>query len=74
MGSNDLSQGGRESFASPIVSIQNAFNLVNRFLRSGSPRFSIASRRAFAYSPLGQGYLTGKYEGGALPEAHASCC
>jgi aryl-alcohol dehydrogenase-like predicted oxidoreductase len=50
------------------VSIQNAFNLVNRTFEMGLSE--IAYREGvglLAYSPLGQGYLTGKYEGGALP-------
>jgi aryl-alcohol dehydrogenase-like predicted oxidoreductase len=51
-----------------IVSIQNAYNLVNRAFEVGLSE--IAHREGIsllAYSPLGQGYLTGKYEGGALP-------
>jgi aryl-alcohol dehydrogenase-like predicted oxidoreductase len=50
------------------VSIQNAFNLVNRSFESGlSEIFYREQVSLLAYSPLGQGYLTGKYEGGALP-------
>jgi aryl-alcohol dehydrogenase-like predicted oxidoreductase len=51
-----------------IVSIQNAYNLVNRAFEVGLSE--VAHREGIgllAYSPLGQGYLTGKYEGGALP-------
>lgn len=50
------------------VSIQNAYNLVNRTFEIGLSE--VAHREQvglLAYSPLGQGYLTGKYEGGALP-------
>ena len=50
------------------VSIQNAFTLVNRTFQIGLSE--IAQREQvslLAYSPLGQGYLSGKYEGGALP-------
>jgi aryl-alcohol dehydrogenase-like predicted oxidoreductase len=50
------------------VSIQNAYNLVNRTFEIGLSE--IAHREQvglLAYSPLGQGYLSGKYEGGALP-------
>ena len=51
-----------------IVSIQNAYNLVNRSLETGlSEIFYREQLSLLAYSPLGQGYLTGKYEGGALP-------
>jgi aryl-alcohol dehydrogenase-like predicted oxidoreductase len=51
-----------------IVSIQNAYNLVNRTFEIGLSE--VAQREnvsLLGYSPLGQGYLTGKYEGGALP-------
>jgi aryl-alcohol dehydrogenase-like predicted oxidoreductase len=50
------------------VSIQNAFNLVNRTFELGLSE--VAHREQISllgYSPLGQGYLSGKYEGGALP-------
>jgi aryl-alcohol dehydrogenase-like predicted oxidoreductase len=51
-----------------VASIQNAYNLVNRTFEIGLSE--IAQREEVSllgYSPLGQGYLTGKYEGGALP-------
>jgi aryl-alcohol dehydrogenase-like predicted oxidoreductase len=50
------------------VSIQNAFNLVNRTFEIALSE--VAHREhvsLLGYSPLGQGYLSGKYEGGALP-------
>jgi aryl-alcohol dehydrogenase-like predicted oxidoreductase len=50
------------------ASIQNAFNLVNRTFEMGLSE--VAHREQVSllgYSPLGQGYLSGKYEGGALP-------
>jgi aryl-alcohol dehydrogenase-like predicted oxidoreductase len=51
-----------------IVSIQNAYNLVNRTFEIGlSEVTQRESVSLLGYSPLGQGYLTGKYEGGALP-------
>jgi len=50
------------------VSIQNAYNLVNRTYETAlgevGEREDIA---LLAYSPLAQGYLTGKYRKGALP-------
>jgi aryl-alcohol dehydrogenase-like predicted oxidoreductase len=50
------------------VSIQNAFNLVNRSFEVGLSEITYEEQVSLlAYSPLGQGYLTGKYEGGALP-------
>ena len=51
-----------------IVSVQNAYNLVNRSFETGlSEIFYREHVSLLAYSPLGQGYLSGKYEGGALP-------
>lgn len=55
------------------VSIQNAYHLLNRNFELGLAE--IAHREGvglLAYSPLGQGYLTGKYLGGARPEGARS--
>jgi aryl-alcohol dehydrogenase-like predicted oxidoreductase len=50
------------------ASIQNAYNLVNRSFETGlSEIFHREQVSLLAYSPLGQGYLSGKYEEGALP-------
>lgn len=52
-----------------IVSIQNAYNLVNRRFETGGLA-EVAMREKvglLAYSPMAQGCLTGKYLGGALP-------
>lgn len=52
----------------PIVSIQNAYSLVNRTFEQGLAEFSMRSNVGLlAYSPLAQGYLTGKYRHGELP-------
>jgi aryl-alcohol dehydrogenase-like predicted oxidoreductase len=51
-----------------IVSIQNAYSLINRTFEIGLAE--IAHREdvgLLAYSPLAQGFLTGKYQGGARP-------
>ena len=51
-----------------VVSIQNAYHLLNRTFEMGLAEF--AHRDAvglLAYSPLAQGYLTGKYMCGARP-------
>ncbi|MEO3999114.1 aldo/keto reductase [Mesorhizobium sp. CAU 1732] len=52
-----------------VASLQNAYNLVNRTfevnLAEVSDREDVS---LLAYSPLAQGYLTGKYDDGALPE------
>jgi aryl-alcohol dehydrogenase-like predicted oxidoreductase len=51
-----------------IASIQNAYNLVNRVFEVGLSEVSYREGVSLlAYSPLGQGYLSGKYENGALP-------
>ncbi len=52
-----------------IVSNQNAYNLVNRYYEYGLAE--IAQQEdvgLLAYSPIGQGALTGKYLGGARPK------
>ncbi|MGH1350616.1 MAG: aldo/keto reductase [Methyloligellaceae bacterium] len=52
-----------------VASIQNAYNLLNRSFEVGLSE--VAQREdvgLLAYSPLAQGYLTGKYENGQLPE------
>jgi aryl-alcohol dehydrogenase-like predicted oxidoreductase len=55
-------------FGPRIVSIQNAYNLVNRTYETGLAEVGLREGVGLlAYSPLAQGYLTGKYRGGALP-------
>lgn len=52
-----------------MQSIQNVYNLVSRKFEEGLDE--IAMREGvglLAYSPLAQGYLTGKYRDGALPK------
>lgn len=53
-----------------MASIQNAYNLVNRSFEDGGLEEVCAREQVslLAYSPLGQGYLTGKYRNGALPK------
>tara|TARA_B100000678_G_scaffold14874_2_gene11728 strand:+ start:1846 stop:2892 length:1047 start_codon:yes stop_codon:yes gene_type:complete len=52
-----------------IQSIQNAYNLVNRCFEDGLEEVCMHEDVGLlAYSPLAQGYLTGKYRNGALPE------
>lgn len=51
-----------------IQSIQNAYNLVSRKFEEGLDEIAIREGVGLlAYSPLAQGYLTGKYRNGALP-------
>ena len=52
-----------------VQSIQNAYNLLNRTFEIGGSE--VAHREDFgllAYSPIAQGYLSGKYQNGALPK------
>jgi aryl-alcohol dehydrogenase-like predicted oxidoreductase len=50
------------------VSIQNAYNLVNRTFEIGLAEIAMREHVGLlAYSPLAQGYLTGKYQNGAMP-------
>ncbi|HOV03185.1 MAG TPA: aldo/keto reductase [Kaistiaceae bacterium] len=56
------------SGAPRIQSIQNAYNLVNRTFEVGLAEFCTRETVSLlAYSPLGQGFLTGKYRNGARP-------
>ena len=51
-----------------VVSVQNAYNLLNRVYEHGLAEFHAREEVGLlAYSPLAQGFLTGKYQGGALP-------
>jgi len=51
-----------------VLSIQNAYNLLNRTFETGLAEFAERDHVGLlAYSPLAQGYLTGKYQGGARP-------
>ncbi len=51
-----------------IASVQNAYNLINRTYEMGLAEIGLREDVGLlAYSPLGQGYLTGKYLDGALP-------
>ena len=53
-----------------MASIQNAYNLANRSFEDGGLEEACVREKVslLAYSPLGQGYLTGKYRNGALPK------
>lgn len=51
-----------------VQSIQNAYNLVNRTYETALAEVTLREQVGLlAYSPLGQGYLTGKYRKGAMP-------
>lgn len=52
-----------------VASIQNAYNIVNRTYEVNMAEVGIREDVGLlAYSPLGQGYLTGKYRNGAEPK------
>jgi len=52
-----------------VQSIQNAYSLLNRVFELGLAEITHREQVGLlAYSPLAQGYLTGKYQKGALPE------
>ena len=52
-----------------MASIQNAYSLVNRVFEYGLAEVAMREQVGLlAYSPLAQGYLTGKYRDGALPQ------
>lgn len=51
-----------------VQSIQNAYNLLNRTFETALAEVALREDVGLlAYSPLGQGFLTGKYLGGARP-------
>ncbi|MFA5122164.1 NADP(H)-dependent aldo-keto reductase [Zavarzinia sp.] len=51
-----------------IVSIQNAYSLVNRLFEIGHAEIAHREKvELLAYSPLAMGFLSGKYFGGARP-------
>ncbi|RUX44509.1 aldo/keto reductase [Mesorhizobium sp. M4A.F.Ca.ET.020.02.1.1] len=55
------------------VSLQNAYNLVNRTFEVNLAEVCQREEIAFLpYSPLAQGYLTGKYDHGARPQGSRS--
>jgi aryl-alcohol dehydrogenase-like predicted oxidoreductase len=51
-----------------VESVQNAYNLLNRTYETALAEVSVREQvSCLAYSPLGQGFLTGKYLNGARP-------
>jgi len=57
-----------KSGAARVVSIQNAYHLLNRTFEIGLAEVAMREQVGLlAYSPLAQGYLTGKYLNGAKP-------
>jgi aryl-alcohol dehydrogenase-like predicted oxidoreductase len=53
-----------------IVSIQNAYNFLNRSFEVGLSEIAIREKVGLlAYSPLASGYLSGKYRNGEMPKS-----
>lgn len=51
-----------------VASVQNAYNLLNRTYEVGLAEIALREDVGLlAYSPLAQGYLSGKYRGGSRP-------
>mgnify|MGYP001380418320 CR=1 FL=1 len=68
-GTNQYLKFSEEKKLTRIVSIQNAYNLLNRSFEVGLSEISIReSIGLLAYSPLASGYLSGKYRNGAMPK------
>ena len=62
VGASEAGKGPR------VVSIQNAYNLLNRTFEVNLAEVAMREQVGLlAYSPLAQGYLSGKYQNGARP-------
>lgn len=62
-------QAAESSGLPRMQSVQNVYNLVSRVYEQGLDEVSLRENIGLlAYSPLAQGYLTGKYRNGALPK------
>ena len=58
----------REKGLPRVASIQNVYHLLNRLFEGGLSEFSLREGVGLlAYSPLGAGFLSGKYQGGLVP-------
>lgn len=67
-GVSEFLRVSREEDKPRIASIQNAYNLLNRTYEMGLAEMGLREDVSLlAYSPLAQGYLTGKYLNGARP-------
>ena len=68
-GLNEYLRLSRENGFSKVVSIQNPYSLLNRIYEVGLSEITFHERVGLlAYSPLGFGVLTGKYENGGQDE------
>ena len=68
-GTNQYLKFSEQKKISRIVSIQNAYNFLNRAFEVGLSEIAIREKVGLlAYSPLASGYLSGKYRNGAMPK------
>jgi len=68
-GTNQYLKFSEQKKLTKIVSIQNAYNFLNRGFEVGLSEIAIKEKVGLlAYSPLASGYLSGKYRKGAMPK------
>jgi len=68
-GTNQYLKLAEQKKLTKIVSIQNAYNFLNRGFEVGLSEIAIREKVGLlAYSPLASGYLSGKYRNGAMPK------
>jgi aryl-alcohol dehydrogenase-like predicted oxidoreductase len=68
-GTNQYLKFSEQNKITKIVSIQNAYNFLNRAFEAGLSEIAIREKVGLlAYSPLASGYLSGKYRNSAMPK------
>ena len=68
-GTNQYLKFSEQNKLPRIVSIQNAYNFLNRGFEVNLSEIAIREKVGLlAYSPLASGYLSGKYRNGAMPK------
>ena len=68
-GTNQYLKYSEQKKITRIVSIQNAYNFLNRGFEVSLSEIAIREKVGLlAYSPLASGYLSGKYRNGAMPK------
>ena len=68
-GTNQYLKFAEQKKLTKIVSIQNAYNFLNRGFEVGLSETAIREKVGLlAYSPLASGYLSGKYRNGSMPK------
>ena len=68
-GTNQYIKCAEQKNFARIVSIQNAYNFLNRSFEVSLSEIAIREKVGLlAYSPLASGYLSGKYRNGAMPK------